>query len=180
MATTGFLEIQIIPIKPSPADFPAHLIPKLDSAIAQVLKGPIRTTLRAAFDRRTLGWRNRPYITGRYTRPATDMFVLDVFPSGSKRVVLKWQWVSRGTKKNYPIAAKRAPTLRFREEYTPHTQAGNLYGLPGGGTYSGDWRTPVSVIHPGIDAREFEENIKREEEKKIRTAVIAAVQLAMR
>lgn len=63
------------------------------------------------------------------------------------------------------IAARRAPTLRFRENFTPKTSVGSLESFAGGKT--GNYVTPFGVTHPGFEARKWSKEISIQLEKSM-------------
>ena len=91
---------------------------------------------------------------------ATDFIKLNVFASGPGKKI--FNWVSRGTEGPYPIVAKNVPTLLYRKGYQAKTQAGNL-SYKGPGKATGEWRSPVAVMHPGIEPRLVEETLMEQE-----------------
>jgi len=175
------IQIQIIPIYPKPRDYPANIIGVMNKAIVSALQVGVRPLLQTQMNARTVNWKQRPSMGaslrishgGILSAESAD-FILTVFPTGPRKVVLKWMWVSLGTKA-HPIMARRAPLLRFQEKYKPHTRARGYYGLAGGGTYYGDWVSKKSVVNPGIKPRLFEYWIKQKYERQIVRLVVNAI-----
>jgi len=62
-------------------------------------------------------------------------------------------WVVLGTKKDYPIVPRNAKLLRFQNQYQAKTSK-FVIGSQSGGKF-GLWAERLSVVHPGIEAREF-------------------------
>lgn len=86
----------------------------------------------------------------------------------------KLVWLDDGTKKNYPIEAKKSSTLAFQSGYKAKTKARTI-GSTGGGSF-GSTVFKKKVIHPGIDKREFSltiaDNIQPQYTKSISAKVI--------
>ena len=96
--------------------------------------------------------------------------VVSVWPSGPADAVQHWEWVSRGTKKNYPIfptghpgSPRHNPSgpkhLRLAR-YAPHSSGmGPRVKTEGPGRRIGEnsYWGPFPIIHPGIKPRHFEE-----------------------
>jgi len=80
---------------------------------------------------------------------------LYVFPKGDDKEI--WGYVSGGTRA-HTITARRAPRLKFRTGYFPKTLPANAF-FKGPGIATGEYRSPLSVNHPGTKAREFERQI---------------------
>lgn len=115
----------------------------------------------------------------RYYRPSKDIFELHVFPTGTEKAVKKWVYVSKGTR-SHPISAIRAPMLKYQMGYKSHTKPGNKYGLPSGGSYSGEWRRAPRVQHPGVEARDFEGHVVEQVRKKVVADIQSAIYAALR
>ncbi len=129
---------------------------------------------------RTRNWKSPPSMGSRYYRPSKDIFELHVFPTGTEKAVKKWVYVSRGTRKNYPIPARPGGMLRYQKGYQSHTKPGNRYGLPGGGSYTGEWKRAPVVQHPGIEARDFEGHVVEQVRKKVVADIQSAIYAALR
>lgn len=149
-------------LPPDPVDILIKKVDKLERDLEGVLKGPIKNQLKDAFEKRVTGWSSKPEFVGLFSHYQGSAGSMYVFPRGEN--AKKWKWVSGGTPSRI-ITAKRAPRLRFRTSYVPHTRPGNKYG--GSGQYLGPYVTPKSVQHPGIAARDFEQNIADELESDI-------------
>lgn len=176
------MSVQLIvhPILPDPRDYPMNITKAIDSAIYQVLNNKVKPRVKRAMANRVKDWKVRPQMGSRYSRPAIDRFELDVFPTGSDRIVSIWKYVSRGTKKDYPITAVHAPMLRIREDYKARTDSKGKYGIAGGGQFYGGTYQTYEVTHPGIEARQFEENVLKDESNKIIRDIQLAINLAVR
>ena len=131
------MSVQLIikPILPDPRDYPMNITKALDSAIYQVLQNKVKPRLKRALADRVRDWKARPEMGSRYSRPNIDRFELYVFPTGSDRIVSIWTYVSRGTKKDYPIRARNAPLLRIRKGYKARTNVSGKYAIAGGGQF---------------------------------------------
>jgi hypothetical protein len=173
------MELIIRPIYPNPRDYPANLLPKIDSGIIAALNGPVKVRVRNAMADRTRNWKSPPSMGSRYHRPSKDIFELHVFPTGTEKAVKKWVYVSKGTR-SHPISAIRAPMLKYQMGYKSHTKPSNKYGLPGGGSYSGEWRRAPRVQHPGVEARDFEGHVVEQVRKKVVADIQSAIYAALR
>ena len=103
--------------------------------------------------------------------------LLLVGPTGSEKAVQKWVWLDEGTKKNYPIVARRAPFLRFRSGYSASTTPGSFKSR-GSRTYGG-WIQKKAVIHPGIKARGWSEMLQKRRKRPYRDRMLAALRRGM-
>lgn len=66
-------------------------------------------------------------------------------------------WIDEGTDGPYTIKAKNKPALKFKTGGMPKTFKNSLISTAGRpGT---DWNTKLEVTHPGIEERNFSENI---------------------
>jgi hypothetical protein len=68
-----------------------------------------------------------------------------------------WNIINRGARPHI-IRAKNAPRLRFQTGYTAKTKVRDLHTGPGGAF--GPIRFAMAVNHPGIKARQFDQEIK--------------------
>ncbi len=74
----------------------------------------------------------------------------------------KLVWLDDGTRKNYPIEAKKASSLAFQSGYKAKTKIRKI-GSGSGGSF-GPTVFRKKVIHPGIKAREFSLTIANKRE----------------
>lgn len=72
----------------------------------------------------------------------------------------KYDWVNNGTKGPYPIPKAGPGVLAFSEGFTPKTRPGIIASGPG--LRFGDTLIRSRVMHPGITARKFDEEIKKQ------------------
>lgn len=105
-----------------------------------------------------------------------DAVVL-VGPAGNAEGAQKWVWLNEGTKKNYPITAKRAPNLVFRHGsgFTAKTKVRTFSSGPGANT--GPWIKKKQVTHPGIEARDWTGEIVKRRRKRFTQAIIKAARI---
>jgi len=103
--------------------------------------------------------------------------LLLVGPVGSEKAVQKWGWRDEGTRKNYPITARRTPFLRFRSGYSPSTTPGSFKSR--GAVSYGSWVRKKTVIHPGIDARGWSEKLQKQRKRPYRDRMLAATRRGM-
>lgn len=147
---------------------------KVLTAIETTLKGAVASQLERAMEKRMRGWRVAPRVVSKFASLSTR-FTLLVTPFGSN--VRIWRFLTFGVKRHI-ISVRRAKLLRYRRGYASRTAPGNVYGRSS--SYSGSYQYSASVVHPGIEPREFEENIVREEEPTINRLLQAAVARAAR
>lgn len=84
-----------------------------------------------------------------------------------------YRFVSGGTKR-HPIPKKfPAKILRFKGGYEAKTEPGRISSRSGGPF--GPWVSKKSVMHPGIKARKFDEQIKEFREKSFEQLMLAAL-----
>ena len=140
--------------------------PKVIKELGVVLDKEAKPMLIRQFDAVVANWKGKPVFKARkFIRP--DKMWIDVFPTGEHADT--WKYVSRGTKGPYPIpkTPKASGTLAFmwggKGSYKPKTSPGGRYGGPGT-VAGGSMIFPKQVMHPGIDAREFEEDIAKTQE----------------
>lgn len=98
-------------------------------------------------------------------------------PGGNIEGAQKWEWIDKGTKKNYPIVAKNVPNLIFRHGsgFTPKTRVKVFASRSG--TNTGSWIRKKKVIHPGIEAREWSVEIAKRRKKPFTKAMIEAARV---
>lgn len=100
-----------------------------------------------------------------------DSIEVTVFPAGKHKQ--KWIWLTKGTKGGYkiPKQPKTTGTLAFMWDgpgsYIPKTTPSGGYGGPGM-VLGGEMHYPRQVEHPGIEARNFEEKIRKEYSEEFR------------
>ena len=110
------------------------------------------------FEKVTSDWQHKPdWKQQLKSKRATSE--LTVYPSGKNAKI--WAWVSRGTKA-HRIAARRAPLLAFRTNYSARTQPVGRYSV-GSGRATGPLVFARTVNHPGNKARKFEEVISKKQ-----------------
>ena len=157
-----------------PAEDLVTILDKWIPELGSTLKTSIRPMVQARFRRRIRNWQHRISFSSKYERRGRVVLgAIHIFPAQPQEAVNIWRWVSRGTglwgprSKKYPIRAKRAPYLKFRGHYIPHTSPSGGYGLPGGGRKSGPLRIEKEVMHPGIESRHFEEYVQDEIKEEV-------------
>jgi hypothetical protein len=101
-------------------------------------------------------WKNKVRFRVRVYATKGDEIRVWADPVTNKDV---WHWVSRGTRGPYPIEAKNAPALVFQWGFAKYSPPPKSYprgvSLPPGG--AAETVAFKRVMHPGIDARNFEE-----------------------
>jgi len=108
-------------------------------------------------------WNNKPDFKAKKFITPNRIWV-NVYPAGNKKSVQIYRWLTGGTRKNYRIPKSGTTFLSFRTGYKPKTKPKGKIGGPG--IFTGPRVSFVgSVIHPGIEAREFEKTIKDDEKR---------------
>lgn len=121
------------------------------------------------YEKTTATWRHKPKFVGE-VKFGRDVMV---------RVTTTdqvWNWLNRGTRKNYPITPKRAPLLKFRTGYKAKTRPRRFSSTTGGA--KGPWRSAKKVIHPGIEARDWTGAMLKARQNPFRTRIELAIQKA--
>jgi hypothetical protein len=144
----------------------------------------ILNTLRAEgrivkreFEKTTATWKGaKPTFEIAIGLTGQDAIVL-IGPGGNQEGAQKWVWLNDGTKKNYPITAKNAPLLVFRDGrgFKPKTKVKTFSSRPGANV--GAIVSKKQVIHPGIEARDWTGEIVKRRQKPFTRAMIKAAQL---
>lgn len=139
----------------------------------------ILNTLRAEgkvvkreLDKTTATWKGaKPTFEIAIGLTGQDAIVL-IGPAGNQEGAQKWVWLDEGTKKNYPIVAKNAPFLVFRDGrgFTPKTKIKTFSSGPGRNV--GAIVQKKKVIHPGIEAREWSITIVKRRKKPFTKAIL--------
>ena len=101
---------------------------------------------------------------------------LSVLSGPASGAVEIWNWLDKGTKPHI-IAARRAKRLKFRLGYVARTRPG-YFGSDYSPDATGEWRSPVAVMHPGTEARGWTELLAQHRKEPFRRAVIAGLQRA--
>lgn len=129
----------------------------VDEAISLEL-GSVASDLEKDFDSTTEGWSERPTFVAVPPSKGGDRVSVKVIMSGPGEQ--KWIWVNYGTKK-HGIAVgqvtgnERMPIRPYKAKSAP----GTIRSSPSGGTYGAARAFSVSVIHPGVRARRFDQSI---------------------
>ena len=116
------------------------------------------------FDLVVANWKHQPDFKARkFIRK--DMIWVNVYPAGDEESVAIYGFVTGGTKP-HKISARNAPRLAFmwggKGSYKPKTAARGKIGGPGI-IAGGMMHFPVTVQHPGSEARDFEGVIAEDE-----------------
>ncbi len=166
-------QIKFIPIVPK--------IAKLidETKIKRELRFALRsvgTTVKNDFVRTIRTWSNKPSFVQRGPLTLGDRITISV--STGNKIYL---FLTRGTRKNYPIprSPKTVGFLRFRTGYRAKTRP-RVIGSRGGGAF-GPFASAKQVIHPGIDARDFDKEIAKRRQKTLvkqfRNAILRSLRL---
>lgn len=145
---------------------------RLQAELVATLKGEVRDILANALEKRSANWSTSPSWPAKISAGAR--LILDLKPTGAGE--WKWRWVSGGTKA-HDIDPKRRNWLVFGSGYVPKTLPKGTYGQAG--KYIGGTVFTKHVNHPGIDARNFEQDVVDEEGDKVTGALEAAVARAV-
>lgn len=140
----------LVPIVP---DKPLFAIDEVRLAMLNALRSQGRA-FRSKYNKITATWSTpadfkikvslkRTEPVGRVTTSTTD-----------KRFV----WADEGTPR-HPITARNSKTLAFQSGYRRKTRPRQIRSFKGG--KYGPLRTPVTVVHPGIQPGEFSETIAK-------------------
>lgn len=145
---------------------------RLQDELVAALRGDVTLTLVGALRKRSANWSISPLWNAKVTIGAR--LILDLKPTGAGEK--KWRWVSGGTRQ-HDINPKRRNWLVFGSGYVPKTLPKGTYG--GKGVYIGDTVFTKHVNHPGIDARNFEQDVVDEKGDEVRGALAAAAARAV-
>jgi hypothetical protein len=114
------------------------------------------------FEKTTKTWKGaKPKFefTSEVEPPGAALFV---GPAGDNEGTQKYEWLNDGTRKNYPIPKfpkKGGKRLAFMTTgFSPKTRVRTI-GSTAGSKAGPPMAFPVQVIHPGIEARKFDETI---------------------
>jgi hypothetical protein len=94
--------------------------------------------IKKEFEKTTTTWKGaKPTFEMAIGLTGTDALLL-VGPAGNQEGAQKWVWLNDGTKKNYPIVAKNAPLLVFRDGrgFKAKTKVKTFGSRPGANTGS--------------------------------------------
>lgn len=146
-------QIKLTPIKPKRLNEGAMR--------AQLLLGLKRIGLdiRQNFESTVDTWRRKPVFEPYGVQVQTSGNIAKVETLTESEV---YRWVSKGTKP-HKIVPVNVPQLVFPGTFTPKTKPGTILAGPG---FSGppiEYRGAEGVNHPGVEAREFEKQIKDRE-----------------
>lgn len=142
--------------------------PNIDLAIRTQLKKE-GSTLKGLYNRTVSTWKNKPD----FTIEILAKYSLEV---GTENQI--FEWVDKGTRKNYPIPKNPLPyPLRFNSNFTPKTKPNVLKSFAG--SSSPPVVRPMQVIHPGIKPRNFSDKIKKSYERRFKENLDKAIRDAI-
>lgn len=133
------------------------------------------TTHRQILARTTTTWKDRPTFKSDISLDRRTGAGVHTYPTGSEMAVNKWVWTDQGTKP-HTIRARRAPTLRFQTGYTAKTKKRTY--TSGQSSRFGPWVRPLSVKHPGTEAREWSEDLSARRQKPFEDRIRGAMKRA--
>jgi hypothetical protein len=135
--------------------------PQVRKVLEAAMDGEVKPHFIGEFEKRVANWKHKPafkarkYITG-------DAIRLNVYPAGEKQI---YEYVTKGTRGPYPIPKIPKPPGKWLlftgGKYTPRTTPGGGYGGPG--ISIGFPVFAKQVSHPGIEPRDFEGIIRKEQ-----------------
>lgn len=149
------MNLKITPIIPRPINREAMKL-----ALIATMRD-IGEEIRENFEDTTKTWDHQPKFEPPFVIPKVGVDTITVETTTEDKV---YGWVSQGTKKNYPIP--RVPgvkRLAFPSEFIAKTSPGIIGS--GAGFSGGVMQFPTVVIHPGVEARKFDTEIKNKQEK---------------
>jgi len=137
---------------------------KIVASMRRALHTQVKPRIKARFLIIVANWKHRVQF------PADNIDTADVIgffihPGGGGSGAQIYAWVTEGTRKHqitgsWKAGARRPGSLAFQTGYHPKTRPVGQFGGPG--THYGPWVNPISVEHPGIAARQFEESVRRD------------------
>jgi hypothetical protein len=133
--------------------------------------------IKREFEKTTATWKGaKPTFEIAIGLTGQDAIVL-VGPGGNQEGAQKWVWLNDGTKKDYPIVAKNAPNLVFRDGrgFKAKTKVKTFSSKPGANT--GAWISKKQVTHPGIEARDWTGEIAKDRRKPFNKAMTEAAKI---
>jgi hypothetical protein len=118
--------------------------------------------VKAELEKTTTTWKGaKPTFTIAIGLTGQDAIVL-IGPAGSAKGAQKWGWLDEGTEAHI-IKAKNVPNVKTFSS--------------GAGSISPPWRKAKQVKHPGIDAREWSEEIVKRRKKPFTKAILKAARV---
>jgi len=121
--------------------------------------------VKRELEKTTATWEGtKPTFTFAIGLTTGDAIVL-VGPAGNPKGAQKWVWLDEGTKP-HTIKAKNAPNLTFRHGsgFKAKTKVKTFSSGPGANT--GPWIRKKEVKHPGIEPREWSEEVAKLRQKQ--------------
>jgi hypothetical protein len=161
------MSIKLTAINPKPFNAAA-----MEHELLQGLKD-LGVEIRENFEDTTRTWRNKPDFGPNPNVPVVSGNIARVETTTESLI---YRFVSRGTKKNYPIVPVNAKKLRFPSQFIPKTFPGIIGS--GVGFSGGEIQYRDGVIHPGVEARKFEPEIKKRQQKNAKIIMLRAMRLA--
>lgn len=149
---------------------------KIKKAVKKALKDTAED-MKDAFKDVVDKWSNKPTFTTELTLSPNYIEAV-IKPAGKHKKIFKY--VDMGTKGPYPIPRIVIPgkLLRFRTGYSARTAPVARYNV-GSGTAVGAWVSKAQVQHPGIKARQFSEQISKDNKFALDKRVNAALKDAL-
>jgi hypothetical protein len=133
--------------------------------------------VKKEFEKTTATWKGaKPTFEIAIGLTGQDAIVI-IGPAGNPEGAQKWVWLDEGTKKNYPIVAKNAPFLVFRDGrgFRAKTKVKTFSSGPGANT--GAIVQKKQVTHPGIEARDWTGEIVKRRRKPFTKRILKAARI---
>jgi len=149
--------------------------------VERTMDARVKPALVKEFKKVVADWEHKPRFAARkYVNKGA--IEVAVYPTGTNKKI--WRYVSEGTKP-HTIRPKHAKALRFQwggpGSYKPRTTVGPPPTFGGPGAVSGGKRVAFKqVIHPGIEARNFERHIADQYRPKFRREIENALRRGAR
>jgi hypothetical protein len=161
------MQIKLTPIIPQPLNV-SGMIHALTDGMRD-----LGIEIRENFEDTTKTWNTK----ARWDPPTSVPKVgIDMISVETTTEDLRYLWINSGTKKDYPITAVNAKSLAFPSQFIPKTFPGIIgSGIGFKGVID---RFPVTVIHPGVEARNFDTEIKTRMERNAKIIMDRAIDLA--
>lgn len=164
------MQFKLTPILPRPLNV---------SGLKQALIDGMRDVgqrIREDFEDTTKTWNHQPKFDPPFPIPRVALDEITVTTETEDQV---YGWLDQGTKKNYPIP--RVPgvkSLAFPSQFIAKTSPGIIGS--GVGFSGGDTVFRKQIIHPGVEARNFDETIAKNNKSNFKITMEQAMSIAAR
>jgi hypothetical protein len=162
------MQFKLTPILPRPLNV---------SGIQQALIDGMRDVgqrIREEFEDTTKTWNHQPAWDPAFPIPRVGIDEISVTTETEDQV---YGWLDQGTKKNYPIpTVPGVKSLAFPSQFIAKTSPGIIGS--GVGFSGGDTVIRKQVIHPGVEARKFDETIAKNNKSNFKITMDQAMRIA--